>query len=551
MAHNSAALGPLEAIRLAASRAVDAASRRVRFTVVLSLALIAGSFASAALIQMRLDRAHALDQAAYFQSVRARQIATDLSTTLERYAALGVAFANAQGAESSAALAEAGGPALRNLAILDRDGTLQSQMKRAPTEFLPLTMAALAAANAGRMVLPSRDAKHMTIVFRAGDRLIAVQLNTDALLPGASMEGAVAATRDGRILVLGTGWTEIPSFDTLSLAGAAETRNVEFSDGNRLVALAPVPGWPATAGASIATGEALGAWYGALPLYLFFILGPGIAGAGLAVIFVREFERRARAAKVVKNLRATRPGEAKLLIRLADAERRAAEAERSKAEFIAHMSHELRTPLNAVIGFSEVIERGIFGAPGHPKYVEYARDIGNAGRNLHHKIGDILEFANVEAGKEHIVTEAVDIADAARAAIDRIAGRAFSRRIHLTVSVPDTAMAIADGRAVKRILGNLLDNALDYTAPGGQIRVQVKNEEAAVSVSIRDDGFGFTQAELEKAGKAFARFDRPGAVTGAGLGLAISMALARRIDGALLLNGGAGGACAELRLTKA
>ncbi len=87
------------------------------------------------------------------------------------------------------------------------------------------------------------------------------------------------------------------------------------------------------------------------------------------------------------------------MVRLANAERGAMEALRCKSEFIAHMSHELRTPLNAVIGFSEIIAEEIFGPNGHPKYGEYARDIGVAGRDLHTKIDNILEFANVEAGR--------------------------------------------------------------------------------------------------------------------------------------------------------
>ena len=141
------------------------------------------------------------------------------------------------------------------------------------------------------------------------------------------------------------------------------------------------------------------AWYGSLPLYLFVILGPALVGAGLAAVFVREFERRAKASEAIRTLRSTRPAEARLLVRLANAERGAVEALRSKTEFVAHMSHELRTPLNAIIGFAEVIERGFYGAVGHPKYIEYARDIGMAGRSLHSKIGDILEFANLEAGR--------------------------------------------------------------------------------------------------------------------------------------------------------
>jgi len=126
-------------------------------------------------------------------------------------------------------------------------------------------------------------------------------------------------------------------------------------------------------------------------------------------VFVREFERRARASEAIRTLRTMRPVEAKLLVRLAGAERRAVEDNRAKTEFIAHMSHELRTPLNAIIGFSEVIERGFYGAVGHAKYVEYAHDINEAGRNLHNKIGDILEFANVEAGRYPLSPQAVDV----------------------------------------------------------------------------------------------------------------------------------------------
>ena len=94
------------------------------------------------------------------------------------------------------------------------------------------------------------------------------------------------------------------------------------------------------------------AWYGALPLYLFVILGPALAGGWLAAMFVRAFERQQKAAHAIRNLKLTRPIEAKLMVRLAAAERTAVEAVRSKSEFTAHMSHELRTPLNAVIGFS-------------------------------------------------------------------------------------------------------------------------------------------------------------------------------------------------------
>src|SRR5262249_35471973 len=155
-------------------------------------------------------------------------------------------------------------------------------------------------------------------------------------------------------------------------------------------------------------------------------------------------------------MRATNPADARLLIRLAQAERDAAEAQRSKAEFIAHMSHELRTPLNAIIGFSEIIERGMFGPVGNAKYVEYARDIASAGRGLHAKIGDILEFANLEAGRYPISFCEFDLAELATACVEDHVGRAFSRRIRLDVMASEPALVRADPLGVKRILTNLL-----------------------------------------------------------------------------------------------
>ena len=514
--------------------------------------MIAGSFASAAIIQMRLDRSRALDQAAYLESRRAQEIATDFSATLDRYVALGMAFANSTGtAETSAALSEVGGKALRNIAVLAQGGQLLYEMKSDPSAFLPLPATAWVDARRHRAILPGRDGVSTVIAFSAGDRIVAMQLDMRALVQPASMEESVIATRDGQLLAIGKGWKEIPPMEALATDSVA-AREINFPGEHRLVALSPVPGWSASVGASVATGEALDAWYGTLPLYFFLIFGPSLAGAGLAVIFVREFEKRVRTAEAVKSLRATKPEEARLRIRLAEAERRAFESERAKTEFIGHMSHELRTPLNAIIGFSEVIERGVFGAAGHPKYVEYARDINAAGRALHDKIGDILDFADMEAGRHPLDIGIVDISAIARDVIAAAAGRAFLRRIKLTVALPAQAPALADVLAVKRILSNLLTNALQYTQDGGAVRIQLRSERDAIMLSIQDNGLGFSPADMEKSGGAFARFDRPGATTGNGLGLAISRALAQRMHGDVLIRSAQReGTIAELRLPRA
>jgi signal transduction histidine kinase len=352
-------------------------------------------------------------------------------------------------------------------------------------------------------------------------------------------------------------------FDPASIAlGSHRTaliplRDIRASDG---AISAAVPGWPLAVMTSLDETNALASWAQTLPLYLFVILGPALVGAWLAALFVGAFERHAKASRAIRALKSTRPVEAKLMVRLANAERGAMEALRSKSEFIAHMSHELRTPLNAVIGFSEIIAQEFYGPNGHPKYGEYARDIGDAGRNLHAKIGDILEFANIEAGRHPLSEEAVDLAALTRVCVDEQEGRAFSRRISLSLAYRQEGKVRADSRAVRRILSNLLTNALTYTAEGGIVRLDVRFDEGAGIVTLSDSGMGFTAKEAANAGKPFQRFDRTDTITGAGLGLAIAMELARRMGGTMQLAsaGGQGeaardtvrGAVMELRLPR-
>jgi signal transduction histidine kinase len=550
----SIALTPGRAANRAFSGAMKAAARNVRWTVVISILLIFGSFVCAAVIQMRMDRMHALNQAALIEQHRAQELASDFSATFDRYAALGAAFANAQlNIETSAALSEAGGPVLQNVAVLDGAGQLSFEMKRRPKDLLPLDREILSRALSGRVIFTADRGNSIVLGFVEGGRIVLVQLAAAALFPAVGMEDNLLATRDGRILALGRNWRDLPSYDALTLAGVkTDTRVLELPSGRRMIALSAVPRWPVSTGASVQVGEVLSGWYGALPLYFFFILGPAFAGAGLAVVFVRELERRTRANGALRALKAKRNDEAKLLIRLADAERRAVEAQRSKSEFITHMSHELRTPLNAIIGFSEVIEQGLFGEPGHPKYAEYAHDISDAGRKLHAKIHDVLEFASLEAGKQPIHLAPIDVTAVMRQAIEEIAGRAFSRKIRVSVSLPETARGVADAHALKRALNNLLANAVQFTQDGGAVRVQMRIDAAALSIGIQDNGFGFSTAEANRAGAPFLRFDRPGSVTGTGLGLAIAGSLIRRMGGSLNVTGKQGeGALAEIKLRSA
>ncbi|HUE65998.1 MAG TPA: HAMP domain-containing sensor histidine kinase [Rhizomicrobium sp.] len=476
--------------------------RDIRFTVPICIALICGSFAATALLEMRMEKSRALSQAARFEQARVRDLATATGAVLDRYARMGAVFAASPEQYRSADLGRAE-PAIRDIAVWDAAGVQQAR---------------LGAIAGGLLVRPAMTQARAIfpggLAFRDGSRTITVLFDATSLITGS--------------------------------AGATLVRAGQTSGLN-----APIPGWPAAIETQFDEKATLKDWAGSLPLYLFVILGPALTGGWLAALLVGSFERQAKAARAIRALKSTRPIEARLMVRLANAERGAVEAARSKSEFIAHMSHELRTPLNAVIGFAEVIASGLFGPAGHPKYGEYARDIAEAGKNLHAKIDDILEFANIEAGRFSLTEEAVELAQAVGASIEEHLGRAFSRRISLSLACGEPGQVRADPRALRRILSNLLTNALTYTAEGGIVRADVRFEEGAGVVTLSDSGAGFSPCETKRLGRPFERFDRAGTVTGAGLGLAIAMELARRMGGAMRLAAESGhGASMELRLPR-
>ena len=166
---------------------------------------------------------------------------------------------------------------------------------------------------------------------------------------------------------------------------------------------------------------------------------------------------------------------------------RAEAANRAKSEFLANMSHELRTPLNAIIGFSEVMESGLFGPLGSERYSEYARDIHSSGNYLLGVINDILDMSKIEAG-QFIDGPRGDRplpADQRDGAGRLAAGGARSRSRSRPTS-PSTMTLFADRRAIKQIAINLLSNAVKFTGEGGHISVRARNVAGAMVLTIED-----------------------------------------------------------------
>ncbi len=214
---------------------------------------------------------------------------------------------------------------------------------------------------------------------------------------------------------------------------------------------------------------------------------------------------------------------------------RAEEASRIKSQFLANISHELRTPLNAIIGFSEIMQSGMFGALGSPKYVEYCRDIHQSGTYLLGVINDVLDMSRMEAGRMVLNAEETVVDDLVEESIRVIGAQAASHDIQVIAEAGRGLRITGDRRALKQIMLNLLSNAVKFTPAGGRIRVRARATDAAIWFTVADSGIGIPGDAIKRLGRPFEQVSNQFTKNhrGSGLGLAITRSLVRLHDGAM------------------
>ena len=232
---------------------------------------------------------------------------------------------------------------------------------------------------------------------------------------------------------------------------------------------------------------------------------------------------------------------------------------RAKSHFLANMSHELRTPLNSILGFAQMIEAEMFGQLGHEKYKEYAGLIEESGNFLLELINDILDLSKIEAGKYHIDCAPVNLAKALERTLRLVVPQYRDKGIALSVdAMPEVGLALADPRAVRQILFNLLSNALKFTAKGGQVTVGLQQVDGRVVLSVADTGVGMTEKDLSRLAKPFEQAptslasgdkERSRTELGTGLGLALVRSLSELQGGSFEITSRLGeGTCVSVSL---
>ncbi len=207
------------------------------------------------------------------------------------------------------------------------------------------------------------------------------------------------------------------------------------------------------------------------------------------------------------------------------ARQRAEAASQAKSEFLANMSHELRTPLNAILGFSEIMKGEVFGNLGSPQYVEYANHIHGSGQHLLGLINDVLDLSRIEAGRFVVRATEIDVGEAVQSALAMFEVRAAEGNIALKFERDQgLPLLLADERALRQVLLNLISNAVKFTRGGGKVTVFAKRTTGGgMELGVSDTGVGIDPADVATVFEAFGQGQHDIAMRekGTGLGLPI------------------------------
>ncbi len=222
----------------------------------------------------------------------------------------------------------------------------------------------------------------------------------------------------------------------------------------------------------------------------------------------------------------------------------------AKSRFLANMSHELRTPLNAIIGFSEILEQGVFGSLQNEKQSEYVKLIHESGNHLLQVVTDILDMSKIESGTFDIVPEPFDVSQLIHTCTGILSQQAEQRGVELKAIVPQNLPeAIADPRACRQILINLISNALKFTDKGGRVNVGARVEGQYLAYFIRDTGIGMSNEDLKRIGQPFFQADSSldRRYEGTGLGVSVVKGLTELHKGRISFESELGeGTCATV-----
>ena len=217
-------------------------------------------------------------------------------------------------------------------------------------------------------------------------------------------------------------------------------------------------------------------------------------------------------------------------------------ANEAKSCFLARMSHEIRTPIAAVLGFTELLLRGLIQGEADQK--RHLQTIHSNGKHLLHLLNEILDLSKIEADQVEIESVPCSPSKLLGDVVASLHSQAIAKSIDLTLEIPDSLPDTihSDPTRIRQIVTNLIGNAIKFTNVG-QVVVNAtatlkESDCVQLDITVRDTGIGMSGEQMKKIFEPFAQADTSTTrkYGGTGLGLSISKGLAERLGGSLQLD---------------
>ena len=208
-------------------------------------------------------------------------------------------------------------------------------------------------------------------------------------------------------------------------------------------------------------------------------------------------------------------------------------ASRAKSEFLSSMSHEIRTPLNAIVGFSSLIKE----ADTLEEAKENAKDIVSSSEKLLTMISNVLDIARIDTNKSKLKNVNYNFNQELNNVIYLFISKAEEKGILLQDEIDDLPKTLnGDIESIKRIVANLLDNAIKYTEKGSIhliVKKKIEKDNCKITITVSDTGVGMSKKVLNNIFEEFNREEKykDTSTSGMGLGLSISKKLLDMMGG--------------------
>jgi signal transduction histidine kinase len=212
------------------------------------------------------------------------------------------------------------------------------------------------------------------------------------------------------------------------------------------------------------------------------------------------------------------------------------ETQQERDDFVNVMTHDLRQPLAGVLGYAQLLERGVRAANSDERLLKYARGIATGAERMMRMVTNLLEIARVESGRIEVDAAPVKLKPLIEELVETLQAQIEERRQTVRIDVAADLPALLTAEPLLReSLANLIGNAVKYTPEGGRIEVRAGRVGEQVEIQVADTGIGIPPDALPRI---FGRFFRTGQaevreLRGSGLGLALSKMMVEKIGGTI------------------